>query len=159
MFFEELAASASVRRAAKAAGVSPQAVYARRAKSALFRTKWDAVLEVGRARLDALLVEAANRTFDPDSDPLPECEGTPAVSVAEAIRIVKMHGSKRDQASFAEEEEPPAEEMAAIRERVLAKIDRLAELHRAERLDAGWQEDERFEDALVPPGWARVEEA
>ena len=41
--------------------------------------------------------------------------------------------------------------------RVLAKLKRLAARNREEKLDAGWQEDERYEEALVPPGWARVE--
>jgi hypothetical protein len=145
-----LAATASVRRAAKAAGVSPQAVYARRAKSALFRTKWDAVLEVGRARLDALLVEAANRTFDPDSDPLPECEGTPAVSVAEAIRIVKIHGNKAQKHEI-EELEPPVDTGEEIRARLIQKLKRYRQREMPAILAEGWSYDDEF-DHMIPPG-------
>jgi hypothetical protein len=66
LFFDELAATANVKRAAKAAGVSPNAVYARRMRDAHFRAKWAAVLETGRASIEMHLVEAANKSFDPD---------------------------------------------------------------------------------------------
>jgi hypothetical protein len=155
IFFEELAASASVRRAAKAAGVSAQAVYSRRAKSAHFRTKWDAVLEVGRARLDALLVEAANRTFDPDEEALPECAETPKVSVAEAIRIVQMHGSARQKQELAQAE-PSAAEMDVIRDRLLDKLQRLHERETAEREEQGWLRDPDHDGHWIPPGWVQV---
>ena len=90
-FFDELAATANVKRAAAAAGVSANAVYARRMKHPLFKAKWTAVLETGRASIEMHLVEAANRTFDPDEIDTGETE--PKVSVAEAIRIVQLHGT------------------------------------------------------------------
>ena len=158
IFFEELAATANVRRAAKAAGVSTTAVYARRVKNRHFATKWAAIKELGRERLDDFLVEASNRTFDPESDPLPDCDAVPKVSVAEAIRIVQLHGNARQKRDVAEEVEPPEEEMNVIRDRLLLKLERLDARAREEKLEAGWQEDERFEDVLVPPGWTRVEE-
>lgn len=157
IFFEELAASASVRRAAKAAGVSAQAVYARRAKATHFRTKWDAVLEVGRARLDALLVEAANRTFDPDEEALPDCAETPKVSVTEAIRIVQMHGSARQKQELAEAE-PSAAEMDVVRDRLLHKLQRLQEREERERKEQGWIRDPAHDDHWIPPGWVQVAE-
>lgn len=158
LFFEELAASASVRRGAKAAGVSAQAVYARRAKSPHFRTKWDAVLEVGRARLDALLVEAANRTFDPDEEALPDCAETPKVSVTEAIRIVQMHGSARQKQELTAVE-PSKEEMDVIRSRLLDKLQRLADREEREREEQGWVQDPDHDGHWVPPGWVRAAHA
>jgi hypothetical protein len=148
IFFEELAATANVKRAAAAAGVSPNAVYARRMKHPLFKAKWAAVLESGRASIDMHLVEAANKSFDPDELDTGGVE--PRVSVAEAIRIVQLHGSKAQQQSI-EELEPPAEEIEEIRERLFNKIERLRKREMAKDLANGWSHDESH-DCMVPPG-------
>jgi tRNA-dihydrouridine synthase len=134
LFFDELAATANVKRAAEAAGVSTNAVYARRMKHALFRAKWEAVLETGRAAIEMKLVEAANRSFDPEEIELGSME--PRVSVAEAIRIVQLHGSKAQRHSI-EEIEPPADEIEAIRERLLDRLERLRKREAEQAGDAG----------------------
>ena len=152
-FFDALAGTANVSRAAEAAGVSTNAVYARRMKQALFRAKWEAVLETGRAAIEMKLVEAANRSFDPEECDFGDVE--PRVSVAEAIRIVQLHGSKVERQSI-EEMEPPADEIAAVRERLVTKLMRLRERERPEMLAQGWSLDERH-DCMVPPGWIRAE--
>ena len=149
IFFEELAATANVKRAAQAAGVSPNAVYARRMKHPLFKAKWAAVLESGRASIEMHLVEAANKSFDPDELDTGGVE--PRVSVAEAIRIVQLHGSKAQQQSI-EELEPPAEEIEEIRERLFHKIERLRKREMPGMLAAGWSHDASH-DCMVPPGW------
>ena len=74
-FFDELAATTNVKRACAAAGVSTNAVYARRMKRADFRAKWDAVLETGRAAIEMHLVESAKKTFDPDALDLERSDG------------------------------------------------------------------------------------
>jgi hypothetical protein len=89
-FLTELTVSASVRRAAAAAGFSAAAVYKRRLKDRRFALAWEAALETGRARLQAHLVEAANRTFDPDELPVGDEHEAPKVSVSEAINIAKL---------------------------------------------------------------------
>ena len=149
VFFEELAATANVKRAAQAAGVSPNAVYARRLKHPLFKAKWAAVLETGRASIEMHLVEAANKSFDPDELDTGGVE--PRVSVAEAIRIVQLHGSKAQQQSI-EELEPPAEEIEEFRERLFQKIERLRKREMPGMLAAGWSHDASH-DCMVPPGW------
>ena len=150
-FFDELAATANVRRACAAAGVSTNAVYARRMKRPDFRAKWDAVLETGRAAIEMHLVETARKSFDPDDLDLGDVQ--PKVSVAEAIRIVQLHGSKA-QKQEVEELEPAEDEAAAIRERLVQKLHRLRDRMMPEMLAEGWSYDEEH-DHMVPPGWVR----
>jgi hypothetical protein len=159
LFFDELAATANVKRAAAAAGVSTNAVYARRMKQPLFRAKWDAVLQTGRAAIEMKLVEAANKSFDPEEIDTGGVE--PKVSVAEAIRIVQMHGSKKQQewvdSSLEEQAARMSEtEVEELRERIMRKLRRLTERRRREQLEEGWTLDETF-NHMIPPGWIRAE--
>ena len=153
-FFDELVASANVRRAAEAAGVSTNAVYARRAKSAVFRRRWDQALANGRAAIEMSLVAEAKRSMDPDEMDLPAPE--PRVSVSEAIKITQMNqaagGRGRGGAAAHEEDEAEAREqqMEELRARLQMKLERL----RARMVaDDGWFEDEQGH--LVPPGYIR----
>ena len=150
-FFDELAATANVRRACAAAGVSTNAVYARRMKRPEFRAKWDAVLETGRAAIEMHLVETAKKAFDPDELDVGDIQ--PKVSVAEAIRIVQLHGSKAQRQSV-EQIEPPEAEVEAVRERLLNKLERLRKREMPAMLAQGWSYDEEH-DHMVPPGWVR----
>lgn len=151
-FFNELAATANVKRACVAAGVSTNAVYARRLKRPDFRAKWDAVLETGRAAIEMHLVEAAKKSFEPDDLDVGDVETK--VSVAEAIRIVRLHGNpsqKRDIRDI----EPPEEDVEAMRERLFQKLERLRKREERRMIAEGWTIDEAH-DHLVPPGWVRV---
>lgn len=153
LFFDELAASANVRRACAAAGVSTNAVYARRMKRPDFRAKWDAVLETGRAAIEMHLVESARQSFDPDDLDL---EGArPKVLVAEAIRIIKLHASRANRQAI-EEIDPPEHEVAAIRERLVEKLQRMRDRMMPQWLAEGWSYDEAH-DHMVPPGWVRAD--
>jgi hypothetical protein len=58
-FLGRLAASCNVRMAAEAAGVTVRCVYQRRMRDAGFRAEWQAALEQGYARLEAMLIAAA----------------------------------------------------------------------------------------------------
>ena len=89
-FLTELTVSANVRVAARAAGFSTAAVYKRRLKDRHLAAAWDAAVETGKARVQAYLVEAATRTFDPDELPIGDEREIPKVSIAEAINIAKM---------------------------------------------------------------------
>jgi hypothetical protein len=158
LFFDELAATANVKRAAKAAGVSTQAVFARRLREAHFRAKWAAVLETGRASIEMHLVEAANRSFEPDE--LDVGDAQPKVTVAEAIRIVQAHGSKAQRDAIAnpfadQAASMSADEVEELRERIFKKMQRLSERHRQEKIAEGWSLDEEH-DHLIPPGWVRA---
>jgi hypothetical protein len=155
-FFE--AATANVKRAAKAAGVSPNAVYARRMRDAYFKAKWAAVLESGRASIEMKLVEAANRSFEPEELDTGAVE--PKVSVAEAIRIVQVHGSKKSEEElpnpFAEQAASMTQEdVAELRERIIRKLRRLRDREKPKWIAEGWSFDEEH-DHMVPPGWVRA---
>ena len=65
IFFEELAATANATLAAEAAGVSTNAVFARRLKHPLFRAKWEAVVRTAKASIDLYLIEETRKAFDP----------------------------------------------------------------------------------------------
>ena len=157
-FFDELAATANVKRAAAAAGVSPNAVYQRRMRDGHFRAKWAAVLETGRAAIEMKLVEAANKSFEPDELDVGDVQ--PKVSVAEAIRIVQAHGSKQQREELPD---PIAEQAASmsneevdeIRHRIFMKLQRMRKRDRPELLAQGWSYDEEY-DRDVPPGWVRA---
>jgi hypothetical protein len=160
LFFAELAATANVKRAAKAAGVSPNAVYQRRMRDAHFKAKWAAVLETGRASIEMHLVEAANRSFEPEE--LDSGDVQPKVSVAEAIRIVQAHGSKKEQEELPD---PFAEQAASmstdqvdeIRESIIRKLRRYRQREMPRWIAQGWSFDEAY-DHMVPPGWVRAAE-
>jgi hypothetical protein len=154
LFFDELAATANVKRAAKAAGVSPNAVYQRRMRDAHFKAKWAAVLETGRAAIEMKLVEAANRSFDPDELDTGEVE--PKVSVAEAIRITQVHGSKRQDPAdpYDDPNYDYDADMAEVRERLVQKLQAMRRRERPEMLARGWSYDESW-DREVPPGWVK----
>jgi hypothetical protein len=113
------------------------------------------VLETGRAAIEMKLVEAANRTFEPEE--LDTADVEPKVSVTEAIRIVQIHGSKK--------QEPPdpyddpdysyEDEMAGIREGLVQKLQALRRRDRPGLIAQGWSYDEEY-DHDIPPGWVRA---
>jgi len=155
LFFDELAATANVKRSAKAAGVSPNAVYQRRLRDAHFKAKWAAVLETGRAAIEMHLVEAAHRSFDPDELDVGDVQ--PKVSITDAIRIAQLHGSKAERSALANPFQSQAREAgyaADARERLFEKLMRLKKRRTAERLADGWIYDEEH-GLIVPPGWVR----
>jgi hypothetical protein len=142
-FLTELTVSASVRRAATAAGFSTAAVYKRRLKDRRLAAAWDAALEVGRAQLQAHLVEAANRTFDPDELPIGEGREAPKVSVSEAINIAKLKGpSTGPGANGAGYEDGDGqfvtnEELEAARGRILDRLERIKDQIIAQEFETG----------------------
>jgi hypothetical protein len=158
IFFEELAATANIRRSAAAAGVSYNAVHARRLKHPLFAAKWDAVARAAKASIDMYLVEEAKKTFDPDELDLGEV--TPKVTIDQAIKISQSGAAKSRQAEahpdpFAEDGEAMDDRgMDAVRESILGKLRRIRESDRSNQLALGWTLDESF-NVMVPPGYVR----
>ena len=157
-FFDELVASANVRRAAEAAGVSGQAVYARRAKSAVFRKRWDQALANGRAAIEMGLVAEAKRSMDPDEMDLPAPE--PRVTVGEAIKITQMaqvSARGRGRAAWGEAgfQDDEGEAFEQRKEELRARLQRKLEALRDRIVrEQGWVEDEEF-GVAIPPGWIR----
>ena len=157
IFFDELAATANIHRSAAAAGVSYNAVHARRLKHPLFAAKWDAVLRAGRATIDMHLVEETQKSFDPAAMNLPE--GPPRVTIDQAIKISQIGASKGRQDATADpfvEEAGDAYEggMDGVYDRLLGKLKRIRERDRGEQLAAGWTYDESF-DVMIPPGYVQ----
>jgi len=158
-FLLELTTSGNVRRAAKAAGFSTAAVYKRRLKSRHFAAAWDAALETGKARVQAYLIEAATRTFDPDELPIGDEREIPKVSISEAINIAKLKAA--GPVTAGDDEEYDEDQLKEVRERILYKLERLRE----REIEAGWTphllepplgKDGGITEVWLPPGYALV---
>ena len=169
-FLAAMAATANVKRAAASAGFSDTALYRRRLKNRQFAEAWDAALAIGRTRLEAYLIECADRTFDPDSLPV-DGEALPKMTVAEAIATLRLLGKSGGRACGGESgsgwgrgwigdpswDDPDEQaEVDQAREAIIGRIGRLREQMDEEKLAAGWT---KVGEDWVPPGWAPVVEA
>jgi len=156
IFFDELAATANIRRSAAAAGVSYNAVQARRLKHPLFRAKWDAVAQSAKANIGMYLLEASQQTFDPERAGMPDA--TPKVTIAEAIRISESKGPKAQSPEaadpFSDESYDYHDDIAEIREGLVRKLQAMRRRERPELLALGWSFDESW-DREIPPGWVK----
>jgi hypothetical protein len=135
-FLAELAASNNIRRACLAAGLTKNAIHARRRKDPHFAAAWAAVEEIGKVEVRSFLAEATARTFDPESLPDPESSPLPKVTVAEAIRIAELKGPPGTDAGAAAEPARLAndEEMRAALTKSLAEFG-----VRVEKEDEAWE--------------------
>ena len=88
-FLDVLAATCNVGAAAAAAGFSRDGLYKRRRRDPVFAKRWQAALELGAARLHALLLQRAIEAlegFAPDPDtPIPQ------MTVKDALAILALH--------------------------------------------------------------------
>lgn len=119
-FLAELTASANVRAAARAAGVSAQAAYNRRKLWPAFKAEWDLAVAEGHARIETLLVCAATTTLDPE--PLPErAWDAPQMSMDQAL---KLHLAHRAAEQGARRGGPPRREpdIEEVRAEILRKV-------------------------------------
>lgn len=158
IFFDELAASNNIHRSAKAAGVSYNAVLARRLRHPLFAAKWDAVSASSRATIDMHLIEEAKKSFDPEASDLSEVK--PRVTIDQAIKISQIGASKSkggaERDPFVDETaDMSKDEVDEVRERIIRKLERLKARDDAKQLAAGWSYDEAHE-VMVPPGWVQA---
>ena len=153
-FLEELTASANVARAAAAAGFSAAAIYKRKLRDQHFASGWDAAIAVGRSRLEAHLIVAAERSFDPEG--LPVAEGAPQVSVTEAIAILKHKPAAAASTSEWEcdnEFGMSKQQGEELREKIIDKLERVRERDNCDKLEKGWTRDG---ENWIPPGWVRA---
>jgi hypothetical protein len=159
-FLAELAWSGNVRRACQAVDLSTAALSRRRLKDPYLAAAWAAAVEVARNRLNGLIVEAGNRTFDPDDLPIGEegDRGLPKVTVAEAIQIARMGSGASRAAAAGAIIEPAIEpyDVGEVRKRLETKLRTLGMLDEQQKLAAGWT---RVADGWVPPGWVKAAEA
>jgi hypothetical protein len=92
VFLAELSASANVRAAARAAGISTVAVYNRRRQWPGFRAAWDEAKAEGYARLEMALLHAATATLDPESEVAEAARedafAGPEMSVDQAMKLL-----------------------------------------------------------------------
>ena len=160
IFFEELAATSNMRMAAEAAGVSTNAILARRHKSRLFAAKFEAVVQNARALIDVYLAEEAKKAFDPGE--VDNGDVRPKVSIDQAIKISQLNAAraKREQsaANPFDEEEGEDEgydydrDVGDIRERLVRKLQLMRQREIPGMIAQGWSYDESY-DHLIPPGW------
>ena len=121
-FLGELAMTANVKAAARAAGVSTVAVYNRRRKWPAFAAAWREAKAEGWERLEWLLIQAANATLDPEPEAA-VAEG-PAMSVGEAMKLWFHHTGPASQGGRSprhgwRRQEPDIEE---VRAEILRKV-------------------------------------
>lgn len=123
LFLAELTATANVKAAARAAGVSTVTVYNRRKLWPAFKAEWDAAVAEAIARLDTLVVCAATTTLDPE--PLPErAYQATEMSMEQAIKIwlalnARERSGRKRRLGGPPRREPGIEE---IRQEILRKV-------------------------------------
>ena len=133
VFLGELGATCNVSASARAAGLSPKGVYARRRKWPAFASAWDEALTLGFVRLEAKLVrQATNGLRPPDGDAvaarIAEADDDAAImDTSLAINLLKQHeaavrGTPGRRRGAAQAQEPRIED---VRDRIVAKLDAL----------------------------------
>jgi molybdenum-dependent DNA-binding transcriptional regulator ModE len=156
-YLAELAATGNHRLAAKAAGLSYEAVLRRRKMNPSLEQACQAAIAACQARAPEFLATAMVATFDPESMPYDGINPLPKMSIGEAIKISQMSARAHGPAPNPFEEQAASmnpEEVDALRQRLLRKLSRLEARRKAEQLSEGWLLDEEH-DLLVPPGWVR----
>jgi hypothetical protein len=89
LFLDHLAATCNVTAAAAACGFSCTAIYKRRRRDPAFAQRWQAALELGAGRINALLLQRATEAlegFAPDPD-----SPIPRMTVKDALAILGHH--------------------------------------------------------------------
>ncbi len=89
-FLGVLAASANVKLACAAAGLSVASAYARRNKWPGFGERWKAALENGYVRLEFAMIENACNAFEPGAGFEPDLP-MPPMNYHEAIQLLWLH--------------------------------------------------------------------
>jgi hypothetical protein len=127
-FLATLCATANVKAAAAAAGVSAQAAYARRRQWPAFAQAWDEAKAEGYARLELLLLHAATATLDPPA--VPTGVEPPEMSYDQALNLLRLRqgslgaGAGRGRGYAWRAQEPDIEDVRAEIMRKLAALER-----------------------------------
>lgn len=136
LFLGELAQTANVRLAVKAAGLSEAAAYALRKRDAGFAIAWGEALCEGYGRLEMLMLERAIADMAGDDVPMIEGSARTRMSERTMLTLLAQHRQTVRELREAQRRDPAAstdpDSDAAIRARILATLD---EMH--ERLIAG----------------------
>ena len=126
-FLGELAATANVRAAAAAAGFSTTAIYRRRGQWPGFRAAWDAALDQGYARIEALLIAGACDALSGAGAVAGVGDGPPLavapMSVDQAMNLLRLHrASARGGAPQRYDARAKPADVAAVRASILRKV-------------------------------------
>ncbi|HYI63510.1 MAG TPA: hypothetical protein VEW71_01355 [Allosphingosinicella sp.] len=153
-FFAELGRTGCVRAAARAAGISTNALYYRRDKYPDFAEQWRAVEEAAARRLPGLLRAAGIASLDPEV----EARGLPRINVDQAIAISRLKSGGGEDRRGRDMRGgillcKPAASREELVEDLLKKLKALGIRRRRLKLAEGWTESE--EGHMIPPGWVR----
>jgi hypothetical protein len=152
-FFAWLGAGHGVRRAAKEAGFSTSAVYARRRLHPDFAARWTEAKSDGLERNDLLLIDSVQWTLDPEA--VEAADTVPRPTIAEAIRIQRLYRSAEGEADGRRGGSWPARprSLAEVHDSILTKLSAIARVRDKQKLAEGWIQDEAGN--WIPPGWVR----
>jgi molybdenum-dependent DNA-binding transcriptional regulator ModE len=122
-FLAELATTANIKAAARAAGVSDVAAYNRRRQWPAFAAAWREAKAEGYERLELALICRANATLDPEPEVAARDDAFAAMSVGEAIKLLFHHlggnGGRTPRYGW-RRQEPDIEE---VRAEILRKVE------------------------------------
>lgn len=124
MFLDHLAATCNVAASAAAAGFSRTAVNARRRRDPGFAQRWQAALEIGYSRIEALLLRRAEEALEgwaPDTE-LP----IPPMSIKDAIAIIGHHRRAAERGPRSRRQWARPRSLDEMRDSILAKLEAFA---------------------------------
>ena len=121
-FFATLAETCNVVRSAKAAGFSSSWAYRLRQHDAAFRNGWGQAVREGYAKLELMLLE---RAMKGTPRPIQRRDGSERIireySTQLAVALLRRHAEAADSAAY----EPGEDEMRDLRDKILAKLERV----------------------------------
>jgi hypothetical protein len=150
IFFAWMGAGYGVRRAAREAGFSTNAVYMRRRRHADFAARWAEAKSDGLERNDLLLIDSVQWTLDPEA--VEAAEKLPRPTIAEAIQIVRLYRAV-DAGGGRNGKGPPQRTFEEATRSILDKIEAIERHEEPKKLAQGWIRDEAGN--WIPPGWVR----
>ena len=124
IFLDHLAATCNVTVAAEAAGFTCAAVYKRRRRDPAFAQRWQAALELGSARLNALLLQRAIEAlegFAPDPD-----TPIPTMTVKDALAILGHHRREVEGGPRSRRQWARPRSLEELEESILRKLEAVA---------------------------------
>lgn len=125
-FLDHLAATCNVTASADAAGFTRVAIYKRRRRDSAFAERWQAALDQGYARIEALVlrrIEEALEGFVPDPD-LP----IPPLTMKDALAVLGHHRRSVDRGPRSRRQWARPRSLDEVRDSILAKLEAIAPL-------------------------------
>ena len=153
VFFAWLGAGWGVRRAAKEAGFSTNALYARRRLHPDFAARWAEAKSDWLERNDLLLIDSVQWSLDPEA--VEAAEALPRPTISEAISIQRLYRTPAGaKAAPAAEPERPRRDVNELIDLISGRLEQIEQEQEQAKLDSGWVQDET--GYWIPPGWVRA---